>query len=603
MTAAFLAASTAQAQSNAMPTMPARYVRVPQRLITTAVYHPLLIGVYSLVARLFLVAQTPVPLSAADLTRYDPSLSRGAAQRALNRLVDDGWLIADARIGQKSTYVPTWGWVNGTPLRWAIGAPCFGRPRHVRAICLDLRLFDLFFGKLTPHPQRAAVMTSYFTAPLLALSDVGSYALLLGGLPGATPSLVTWGIARDEQPLPLPDDETIMAQVSQQRLSKDDAVTLTVRGLQKLGLVVPPKSADSARSVFFVPPEVIDHWPLGMPTNVIDRKDDDDTSFTTFQSQKAAASSPSPAITWDSYGVPRNQEDSPPNPPTRPHGGGGGNQRAIQKSEHAAAQPETESARLLRSINAFPSSIEELAGMPVELVGLAIAYAESEPGIESVPGWVVEALRRHRDEGWPIPAPRLRSVGATGRDCPIDVVAYTSGAYGDLFRLGSDTSGLDASACALEEREPGVPAQPDASAQEQPPVALPAQPERRTEGLDVIDDAHATAESPRTAATNAVLTQQLHADLLAQCGRRYRPLIAGLQVQLASSTTLIICASVGDLRIVQHELSGAIRHILGRLGAPAQLLFTTRAEWEARRSDAGNARSRPAALHGLRSSA
>jgi len=79
---------------------------------------------------------------------------------------------------------------------------------------------------------------------------VGSYALLLGGLPGATPSLVDWGIARDEQPLPLPDDEIIMSQVSQQRLYKDDAVTLTVRGLQKLGLVVPPKLADSARPLF-----------------------------------------------------------------------------------------------------------------------------------------------------------------------------------------------------------------------------------------------------------------------------------------------------------------------------------------------------------------
>src|SRR3712207_7984836 len=42
------------------------------------------------------------------------------------------------------------------------------------------------------------------------------------------------------------------------------------------------------------------------------------------------------------------------------------------------------------------------------LVGRAIVYAEAEPGIESVPGWVVEALRRHRDEGWPIPAPRTQ---------------------------------------------------------------------------------------------------------------------------------------------------------------------------------------------------
>ena len=98
--------------------------------------------------------------------------------------------------------------------------------------------------------------------------------------------------------------------------------------------------------------------------------------------------------------------------------------------ERGAARLETESACLLLSINAFPSSIEELADIPAELVGRAIAYAESEPGIESVPGWVVEALRRNHDEGWPIPLPRTRQNGLAGRDRPIDIEKYTSGAYG-----------------------------------------------------------------------------------------------------------------------------------------------------------------------------
>jgi hypothetical protein len=176
-------------QTNLLQTTPpAHYVRVPQRLIAAAAYHPLQIGVSTLVARLFLVAQSPVPLSATDITRYDPSLSRGAAQRALSSLVDDGWLIASERTGQKTTYVPAWGRVNGAPLPWRIGALCLDRPRHVRAVCLDLRLLDLFLGKLTPQPQRAAVITRYVTSPLLAIADVGSYALLLGGLPSPTPS-------------------------------------------------------------------------------------------------------------------------------------------------------------------------------------------------------------------------------------------------------------------------------------------------------------------------------------------------------------------------------------------------------------------------------
>jgi len=589
MTAASLAATTATIQPNAPQTPPARYVRVPQRLLTTAVYHPLLVGVYSLVARLFLVVQAPVPLSAADLTRYDPSLSRGAAQRALNRLVDDGWLIADARVGQKSTYVPTWGWVNGTPLPWKIGAPCFDRPRHVRAVCLDLRLFDLFFGKLTPHPKRAAVITSYFTAPLLSLSDVGSYALLLSGLPGATPSLVDWGIARDEQPLPLPDDEIIMSQVSQQRLYKDDAVTLTGRGLQKLGLVVQQKSTDTARPLFFVPPEVIDNWPIRMPTNVIDRKDDDEVGFAAFQSQKATGLPPSSGITWESMGTPRNQEESPPTPPARRQGGGG-DHPADQEINCGAARPETASARLLLSINAFPSSIEELATMPVELVGQSIAYAESEPGIESIPGWVVEALRRHRDEGWPIPVPRTRQNGLAGRDRPIDVEKYTSGAYGDLFRRGSDTSGLDDSSV---DRQEGAFVSPSADALAKSLEESYVRGEAFTDTNAAIAEAGPSADCLPPESADDAITRQIQAELRLRCGRQRGRVIEGLRFHRADDTTVIICAMFADMDIVQRELIGALQHILGRLGAPPQLVFTTRAGWEARSARDGNARSRP----------
>jgi len=54
---------------------------------------------------------------------------------------------------------------------------------------------------------------------------------------------------------------------------------------------------------------------------------------------------------------------------------------------------------------------------------------------------------------------------------------------------------------------------------------------------------------------------------------------------------------------VQRELIGALQGILLRLGAPSQLVFTTRAGWEARRDGAGTARSRPAATNGLPSTA
>ena len=129
MIAASPAYAHAGARSEASTTsLPERYVRIPQRLLNSAVYRPLQVGIYSLAARLFLVCKAPVPLSATDIIRYDPSLSRDAAQRALSSLVDGGWLIATERAGQKSTYVPSWGCVNGVPVPWVIGAICLDRP-------------------------------------------------------------------------------------------------------------------------------------------------------------------------------------------------------------------------------------------------------------------------------------------------------------------------------------------------------------------------------------------------------------------------------------------------------------------------------------------
>jgi len=486
MTAASLAHEGAYWKS-ASTTMPERYVRVPQRLIAAAAYYPLKVGVYSLVARLFLVAQTPVPLSAADITRYDPSLSRGAAQRALSSLVDDGWLIAHERAGQKSTYVPSWGRINGAPLPWTIGAICLDRPRHVRAICLDLRLLDLFLGKLTPHPQRGPIITRYVTSPLLGLADVGSYALLLGGLPGATPSLIAWGVTRDEQPLPLPDDDAILAQASQHTLFDGSGITLTARGLQKVGLVAPPQFTDSAQSLFFVPPKVIDNRPIRLPENVIDRQGDDDVGFAPFQSQKVTIASASSGITWESMGATKTQRESPPIPPkpSQMQHGGGIASPTKKKNSQRIELPDTEAARLLWSIHAHPTSIVELATMPVDLVGGAIAYAESEPGIESVPGWVVDALRRYRDEGWPIPQVRIKHHGGC-----IDVQEILSGKYGDLFRLGSDLTDLD---CSLTDPEPGSSGGQTSVQGPTPILVLPCASAEVSQGAERVPDELAPA--------------------------------------------------------------------------------------------------------------
>jgi hypothetical protein len=64
-----------------------------------------------------------------------------------------------------------------------------------------------------------------------------------------------------------------------------------------------------------------------------------------------------------------------------------------------------------------------------------------------------------------------------------------------------------------------------------------------------------------------------------RCGRQPGRVIAGLRIHVAGGTTLLI---------------GTLQRILMQLGAPPQLVFTTRAGREVRRDGAGNVRSRPA---------
>jgi hypothetical protein len=73
-------------------------------LIADLQANPAAIGIYALIARLFLIYQEPIPLSAADLQRYDPTLSYGAARGALQRLVALRWLTDQS--GHKNCYTP-----------------------------------------------------------------------------------------------------------------------------------------------------------------------------------------------------------------------------------------------------------------------------------------------------------------------------------------------------------------------------------------------------------------------------------------------------------------------------------------------------------------
>src|SRR5438552_3853326 len=88
------------------PDQPSAYSPIPQRLIADLHDNMLAIGLYGFIARLYLVAQAPIPLSVPDVLRYDPALSRGAVLRALARLVAGGYVIAVAQPGRKTRYTP-----------------------------------------------------------------------------------------------------------------------------------------------------------------------------------------------------------------------------------------------------------------------------------------------------------------------------------------------------------------------------------------------------------------------------------------------------------------------------------------------------------------
>jgi hypothetical protein len=422
-----------------MPQLDQDYLLLPHRLIADLQMNPAAIGVYALITRLFLIYQEPIPLSAADLQRYDPKLSYGAARGALQRLVALHWLTEQS--GHKNHYTPTWGPIKGVARPWRMDAPTLGRPAHVMTLRLDRRLLDVGLGKLVPHPTYPAQTSDrYLQQPIFSLRDVGAYAQALTGRGiAATPALLRYGLIRNGQAQPLPSTAALIALASQRTLSGDGAPP-TVHGLRKLG--IEPSSAPlettPGQPLFFVAHDLIPDSIICSIPELIPLDAETDCPLNAAERAETEGNIHLPIMAGNP-GILSETRDSPPNPPTRRFGGGSRDQRTSEKPNQRIARSETESARLLQLIHAFPSSTDELAAMPVELVRGAIAYAESEPGIESIPGWVVEALRRHRDEGWPIPQPRKRANPET----PIDIERYIGGEYGDLFMRGSDLPGLD----------------------------------------------------------------------------------------------------------------------------------------------------------------
>jgi hypothetical protein len=404
---------------------PSSYSPIPQRLITDLHDNPLAIGLYGFVARLYLVAQTPIPLSVPDVLRYDPALSRGAVLRAFARLVAGGYLIEATQSGLKTRYTPAWGRIGGAVLAWNMAQPCLGRPRHVARLRIDRRLLDICMGKLTPHATRAAVITRYVTAPVLSLVDVGCYALTLAGVPRATPALLQLGAVQDDITRPLPSDERLLALISQRALDLDEqadiGTELTISGTRKLGVtpfLAPDSAATTAQPLFFVPPGMIGSLIHPMIGSMIGSDAENTITSSAVVSEERRSEPRDEGITWES--MERRDVAIPPPAPPRNEVSGGGAEPVRQKKvprrprQENQPLPDTEGAAALQAINVKPAQIIELAEMPLKTVEAAIADGRARPGVRDLAGWVVSLLRTHRDYGWKImpPAPAPESPEA-----------------------------------------------------------------------------------------------------------------------------------------------------------------------------------------------
>lgn len=280
------------------------FVRVPVTLLPT---NARVRGIWALIARLFILEHGPVPLSAADLCAYDPSLSYGAASRCLGRLVRDGWLIPQTRRGHKTCYTPSWG--AGRPM--IVTAAHHHKPRRLATVPLPAQILDVFLGKLTPRIDAPATIARYTSEPLLTLADVGVYVQALTGTPATSDALEQYGLIQHKQVCQLPTIPTTLARVTQQTLEQKRTVYLTQAGAQLLGLPrqapPPPRPAPGPQPLFFVERDLIG----GVIDYLIGSSRYDDTFTDLSRSSQNNGDESAKTITWNAWSYQSMNHESP----------------------------------------------------------------------------------------------------------------------------------------------------------------------------------------------------------------------------------------------------------------------------------------------------
>jgi hypothetical protein len=174
-------------------------VLVPDGLILAFAHDPLAIGVYTAIARLAIAAKDAVPLAARDLAAWmgsDREADRAAIMRRIVRLEERGWLMITRTRASKHHLLPTWGRDRTGIVRpWRLDQQDSNRPAHVRGRRVPLGLLDTYVGRLDPKPgQDHALVSRYFTRPLLDLTDMGVYVVGLRAEVAPTPRLLHLGL-------------------------------------------------------------------------------------------------------------------------------------------------------------------------------------------------------------------------------------------------------------------------------------------------------------------------------------------------------------------------------------------------------------------------
>ena len=199
--------------------VPIPYVFIPDPLIVAFARDLLAVGVYVAIARLAMVAKAAVPLAARDLAAWmgsDRDADRAAIMRRIVKLEQGGWVIIERTTASKHQLLPTWGRDQAGRARpWRFDTVDSGRPSHLRGRRVPLALFDDYLGRLDPQAgQGSALVSRYFTQPLLDLTDMGAYTIGLRAEIMPTPRLRHLGLHSAIGMLPPLDGRSLLEQAA-----------------------------------------------------------------------------------------------------------------------------------------------------------------------------------------------------------------------------------------------------------------------------------------------------------------------------------------------------------------------------------------------------